>query len=175
MEPGGRSGRRRCRLVSLARRDDGALTLSYLIIVPVFMLVVMVIIQTALWYLATQAALAAARQGADAARLPGATAGAGPQAALSFARNSASGYLLGPQATAAGSTPTTVQITVCGHVPTFVPGLNVSVSQAVQAPVERFATPGGAAGGSPGAAVAPEGATSSGASVAPAGCPGGSG
>lgn len=165
MRPAGPGSRWRWRrLVSLARRDDGALTLSYLIIVPVFMLTVMAIVQTALWYLASQAALAAARQGADAARLPGATAGAGPQAALRFARGSASGYLLGPQATASGSTPTTVQVTVCGHVPTFVPWLNVPVSQAVQAPVERFATPGGQA--------ATGGLTSPG-SVAPAQCPGG--
>jgi Flp pilus assembly protein TadG len=172
MGPGSPGRRQRRRLVSLARRDDGALTLSYLIVVPVFMLVVMLIIQTALWYLATQAALAAARQGADAARLPGAAPGAGPQAALSFARNSASGYLLGPQASAAGSTGTTVQITVCGHVATFVPGLDVSVSQAVQAPVERFATPEDPAGGA-GGAPAPGGVTSPGAAVAPAPCPGG--
>lgn len=167
MRPGGPGSRRRHRrLVSLARRDDGALTLSYLIIVPVFMLAVMAIVQTALWYLASQAALAAARQGADAARLPGAMAGAGPQEALRFARDSASGYLLGPQATASGSTPTTVQVTVCGHVPTFVPWLNVPVSQAVQAPVERFAAPGAAPGGAAGSTVSP-------ARTAPARCPGG--
>jgi Flp pilus assembly protein TadG len=127
------------------RRDSGALILSYIIIVPVFMLAVMVIIQGALWYLARDAALAAARQGADAARLPGAVTGAGTQAALGFAQDSASGYLLGAQATASGSTPTTVQITVCGHVPTFVPGMVISVSQAVQAPVEQFTVPGAAA------------------------------
>jgi Flp pilus assembly protein TadG len=124
-------------------RDAGALILSYLIIVPVFMLAVMVIVQGALWYLAREAALAAARQGADAARVPGATAGAGRQAALSFARSSASAYLLGPSATSNGSTATTVQIRVTGHVPTFVPGLAISVSQAVQAPTEKFTAPTG--------------------------------
>ena len=75
----------RCRgpgLRRLARRDDGALVLTYVIIVPVFMLVIMVIIQGALWYLAREAALAAARQGVDAARRPGAGPGAGTQAAL---------------------------------------------------------------------------------------------
>ena len=51
------------------RGDHGALTLSYVIIVPVFLAAVMVIVQTSLWYLARQAALAAARQGADAARV----------------------------------------------------------------------------------------------------------
>jgi Flp pilus assembly protein TadG len=125
------------------RRDDGALILSYLIIVPVFMLAVMVIVQGALWYLAREAALAAARQGADAARVPGALVSAGPRAALAFARNDASGYLLGPSATGLGSTATTVQITVTGHVPTFVPGLAIKVSQVVQAPAEKFTAPAG--------------------------------
>jgi hypothetical protein len=137
-------------------RDAGALILSYLIVVPVFMLAVMVIVQSALWYLAREAALAAARQGVDAARVPGAVAGAGPQAALAFVRNSASGYLLGPTAfmqgpqaaggggagggAGAGATAT-IQITVTGHIPTFVPGLVIKISQAVQAPAEKFIAP----------------------------------
>ncbi len=125
------------------RRDAGALILSYVIIVPVFMLAVMVIIQGALWYLAREAALAAARQGVDAARVRGAAAGAGPQAAMAFARNDASGYLLGPSATDRGSTATTVQIRVTGHVPTFVPGVAINISQVVQAPVEQFIAPSG--------------------------------
>ena len=141
-----RSGRfRGPGLRRLARRDDGALVLTYVIIVPVFMLVIMVIIQGALWYLAREAALAAARQGVDAARLPGAGPGAGTQAALAFARNDASGYLLGPSAaaaaTGAGDATPTIQITVTGHVPTFVPGLVINISQAVQAPVEKFVAP----------------------------------
>jgi hypothetical protein len=159
-----------------ASRDRGALVLSYIIIVPVFMLAVLVIIQASLWYLAREAALAAARQGADAARLPGAAAGAGPAAALTFARTSASGYLLDPGASASGTTPATVQITVTGHVPTFVPGLVIDVSQAVQAPVEQFAVPGDPAGANPGGAEpVPASASSTPRAVVPAQCPGGGG
>jgi Flp pilus assembly protein TadG len=124
------------------RRDAGALVLTYVIVVPVFMLAVMVIIQGALWYLAREAALAAARQGVDAARVRGAAADAGRQAALAFARHDASGYLLGPSATE-GSTTTTIQITVSGRVPTFVPGLPINISEVVQAPVEQFVAPAG--------------------------------
>jgi Flp pilus assembly protein TadG len=121
--------------------DAGALTLSYVIIVPVFLMAVMVIAQASLWFLARQAALAAARQGADAARVSGALPGAGPSAALAFARSAAPGYLLGPSATGAGSTAATVQITVTGQVPSVVPGLVVKVTEAVQAPIEKFAVP----------------------------------
>jgi Flp pilus assembly protein TadG len=128
-------------------RDAGALILSYLIVVPVFMLAVMVIVQSALWYLAREAALAAARQGVDAARIPGAASGAGTQAALAFVRNDASGYLLGAAASMAGpsgggaGTSPTIQVTVTGHIPTFVPGLVINVSQAAEAPAETFVAP----------------------------------
>ena len=121
--------------------DAGALTLSYVIIVPVFLMAVMVIAQASLWFLARQAALAAARQGANAARVSGALPGAGPSAALAFARSAASGYLLSPSATGAGSTAATVQIRVTGQVPSIVPGLVVRVTEAAQAPVEKFAAP----------------------------------
>jgi len=117
--------------------DTGALTLSYVIIVPVFLMAVMVIAQASLWFLARQAALAAARQGANAARVTGALPGAGPDAAVAFARSAASGYLLSPS----GSTAATIQIRVTGQVPSIVPGLVVRVTEAAQAPVEKFAAP----------------------------------
>jgi hypothetical protein len=104
MRPAGCRGRR--------GSDAGALTLSYVIIVPVFLLAVMVIAQASLWFLARQAA-----------------------------RSAASGYLLSPSANGSGSTASTVQIIVSGHVPTIVPGLVVTVTEAAQAPVEKFAAP----------------------------------
>jgi Flp pilus assembly protein TadG len=125
----------------IPRRDDaGALTLSYVIIVPLFLAALMAIVQASMWYLARQAALAAARQGADAARVLHAPPGAGRRAALAFAKSAASGYLLDPNA-AAQITATTVQITVSGRVPDLIPGLPITVSQTAVAPVERFTTP----------------------------------
>ncbi len=129
----------RCR--KRGRGDRGALTLSYVIIVPVFLAAVMVIVQTSLWYLARQSALAAARQGADAARVLNAPLGTGPSTALAFARSSASGYLLGPAASSAGSSKFTVEVTVTGQAPSLVPGIVIRVSQVARAPVEQFTTP----------------------------------
>jgi TadE-like protein len=123
------------------RRDAGALTLSYVIVVPVFLAALMIIVQGSLWYLAREAALAAARQGADAARVLHAPPGAGSRAALAFARSAGHGYLIDPKASAGGSTAVTVQITVTGRVPDLVPGLPISVSQVARAPVEKFTTP----------------------------------
>ena len=118
--------------------DRGALILSYVAVLPFVFLFLMVIIQAAFWFLARDAALAAARQGADAARAFDAPRSAGPLAALAFARAAGTGYLQDPRATVIGSTSTTVSITVSGHVPSFVPGLVVNVSETAQAPAEEF-------------------------------------
>jgi Flp pilus assembly protein TadG len=118
--------------------DRGALTLSYVAVMPFVFLFIMVLIQASFWFLARDAALAAARQGADAARAMDAPRAAGPAAALAFARQAGQGYLEDPAASATGSTGSTVSITVSGHVPSFVPGLVVRVTETVQAPVEEF-------------------------------------
>ncbi len=121
------------------RRDDrGALTLSYIAVLPFIFLFIMVLIQASFWFLARNAALAAARQGADAARALHSSRGAGPAAALAFARQAGQGYLEDPRATATGSSGATTSITVSGRVPSFVPGLVVTVAETVQAPTEEF-------------------------------------
>ena len=118
--------------------DRGALTLSYIAVMPFVLLFIMALIQASFWFLARDAALAAARQGADAARAMDAPRAAGPAAALAFARQAGQGYLVDPVASATGSTGATISITVNGHVPSFVPGLVVHVTETVQAPVEEF-------------------------------------
>lgn len=119
-------------------RDAGALTLSYVAVLPFVFFLVMVLIQASFWFLARNAALAAARQGADAARALHAPGTAGSAAALAFARQAGQGYLVDPQVTASGSTSTTISITVRGRVPSFIPGLVVTVAETVQAPAEAF-------------------------------------
>jgi hypothetical protein len=57
----------------------------------------------------------------------------GPQAA--GGGGAGAGGVAGAGATA------TIQITVTGHIPTFVPGLVIKISQAVQAPAEKFIAP----------------------------------
>lgn len=124
------------------RRDDGALTLGYMVILPVFLAGIMVIVQACVWYLARDTAIAAARQGADVARTAHPPPGRGAAAAVIFARHAAPGFLLGPSASAAGSSAATVRITVTGRVPSLVPGMVIRVSEVVTAPVERFTAAG---------------------------------
>jgi TadE-like protein len=125
-------------MIRRLRSDRGALTLSYVAVLPFVFLFIMVLIQASFWFLARDAALTAARQGADAARALNAPLSAGPAAAMAFARQAGSGYLEAPVASAAGSTGSTISITVSGHVPSFIPGLVVHVTETVQAPVEKF-------------------------------------
>src|SRR5258708_33140178 len=91
-------------------QDGGALTLSYVLIVPVFMLGIMTIAQASVWYLARETALAAARHGADVARTSKPPPGAGAQAAVAFATSAAPGFLTHVSASTRGSTATTVKL-----------------------------------------------------------------
>ncbi|HUD37549.1 MAG TPA: TadE family protein [Streptosporangiaceae bacterium] len=118
--------------------DGGALTLGYVLIVPIFMLGILTIVQTSVWYLARETALAAARQGADVARTSQPPPGNGAAVAASFARSAAPGFLTGVSASAGGTTAQTVRITVTGRVPALVPWTVLTVTEVVTAPVERF-------------------------------------
>lgn len=123
------------------RDDRGALSLGYVIVFPAFLLALMLLIQGSVWYLAKEAALAAARHGADIARVKGASPATGAKAAVQFVRSAASGYLLAPSASPQGSGARTVTITVTGQVPVIFPGFKLTVTQSAQAPVEQFTIP----------------------------------
>src|SRR5215469_12995554 len=119
-------------------RDNGAVTLSYVLVVPVFLLGIMTVVQVSVWYLAREAALAAAQHGADVARTSKPPPGAGAAAAVTFARAAAPGFLKQVSATSRGSTATTVRITVSGRAPALVPWTVIKITEVVTAPVERF-------------------------------------
>ncbi len=129
-------------IAALRRDDRGALTLSYVAILPFLFLLIMLLVQASLWFLARQDALAAARQGAEAARVIDAPGGAGVAAALAFARKAGQGYLESPAAQVFSGADGTVSVTVTGRVPSFVPGLGVAVSETAQAPAEVFRSDG---------------------------------
>src|SRR5215469_12529762 len=124
--------------------DSGAVTLSYVIIVPVFLLAILVVVQASVLYLAKQTALAAARHGADVARTtkPPAGASAGAAAAIAFARSAGPGFLTGVSAKSRG-TLTTVTVTVSGRAFSLIPGRPFPIREVVTAPVERFVALGG--------------------------------
>lgn len=125
-------------------QDSGAVTLSYVIIFPVFMLAILVVVQASVLYLAKQTALAAARHGADVARTSKQPSGAtaGPAAAVAFARSAGPGFLTGVSARS-NDTATTVKITVSGQAFSLIPGKPFPIREVVTAPVEQFVALGG--------------------------------
>jgi Flp pilus assembly protein TadG len=124
------------------RADAGALTLSYVLVFPIFLLGLMSIAQASVWYLARETALAAARHGADIARTAQPPPGEGAASALTFARTAAPGFLTKVTASSGGSNAVTVRITVSGQAASLVPGMEIKVTEVVTAPVERFVASG---------------------------------
>ena len=119
-------------------KDSGAITLSYVIVIPVFLLAIMTAVQASVWYLARETALAAAQHGADVARTPRSSLVAGRAAAVAFAKSAAPAFLTRVSASSSGSTATTVTITVSGHAPSLIPWTPLTITEVVTAPVERF-------------------------------------
>ncbi len=120
------------------RRDAGALTLSYILIVPVFLTGILAIVQASVWYLANETVLAAARHGADVARTSQPPPGSGTQAAVQFADSAIPGFIKDVSATTRGSSATMIKMTVSGQISSFVPGWKIHVTEVVTAPVEKF-------------------------------------
>ncbi len=129
---------RQVRRRSVLSGEAGAFTLSYVILVPVFLIGIMTIVQASIWYLGRETVLAAARHGADVARTAQPPPGQGARAAMDFASSSSPGFLTHITASTKGSSATTVRITVSARIPTFVPDVAISVHEVVTAPVERF-------------------------------------
>lgn len=126
-------------------REAGALTLSYVLIVPVFLIGIMTVVQASIWFLARDSVLAAARHGADVARTSQSPPGSGAQAAISFATSSTSTFLSDVRASATVmNARSTVRVTVSARIPSLVPDLSIRVREVVTAPVERFVALGDA-------------------------------
>jgi len=110
-----------------------AAVIAFTVILPLLAAV----FQAALWFAARDAALSAARQGAETAA-QGGTLDGGLAAACQYARTAAAGILRGPACT--GTAGNTVTITVTGAAPVIVPLFPAQVTEQAQEPAERFTT-----------------------------------
>jgi Flp pilus assembly protein TadG len=120
--------------------DRGSVTvIGAAITFPVVILLISACFQAGFWFAARDAAIAAAQQGADAARAEGATLQQGETSACQFAASAARGTLRDPACTG-GASPATITITVCGNAISLMPGLPVRACEQVQGARERFTT-----------------------------------
>lgn len=107
--------------------------------VPLLMLLILLIVQFAVWAHANSVALATAEEALAATRVQGGSADAGQQRAGQVLGQIGSAVLISPQVSVTRTATTaTVQIHATAEQVIPLPGLQLPVSITVTGPVERF-------------------------------------
>lgn len=119
--------------------DRGAGSAEIVIAVPLLMLLILLIIQFAIWEHAESIAHATAEEALAAARVQGGTAASGQQRAAQVIAQVGSSVLAGPQVSVTmTAADVTVRVTGTAEQVLPVPGLTFPVTATVTGPVERF-------------------------------------
>lgn len=124
-----------------ARRDErGSATAELVIATPLLLLLILGIVQFALWEHATHVAQAVAQQGLAVGRVQGGSDQGATSEATSVLAQLGSGVLVNPNVTATrGNVTTTVVVT--GQAQGILPFLNLPVRSVATGPTERFTSP----------------------------------
>ena len=131
------------RLLRVERRrtaEQGSAAVELVLLTPVLMVCVLVVVQFALWQHARHVLLAAAQEGARAARAQGASAQDGRVRAQDYIAR------IGPDLVSApivdvDRTVDEVTVTIRGQAVNILPGLALRVTATSAGPVERFRSP----------------------------------
>lgn len=117
--------------------DNGSTVIEAVLLIPIFMLLILIVIQFALWSHAAQVAQLAASTGDRTAR----SIGGGPAEGTDQARS----VLNGPGSDIISSTVSyavlpgdLVEITVTGKAETILPGFSLPVSAKLVGPIQEF-------------------------------------
>jgi Flp pilus assembly protein TadG len=131
--------RRARRLLLRWRGDRGAGAAEVVIAVPLLMLIILVIVQFAVWQHAVSVAQTTAQEALAAARVQGSSAAAGQQRATQVLSQVGSAVLVGPQVSVTRTAVTaTVQVHATAERVVPLPGLSLPITVTVTGPVERF-------------------------------------
>lgn len=117
--------------------EGGSATLEMVLATPLLLLLLLAIVQFALWQHAIHIADAAAQEGARAARLQGGTASAGAARTHQFLAQLSPTLLTHPQIVARRDA-NTARVQVTGQALMLIPGLHLPVRVASQGEVEAF-------------------------------------
>jgi Flp pilus assembly protein TadG len=115
---------------------------DFVIVLPVFFLLVVAGIQFALWSHAAHLARAAAEQGSQVASGYGSSQSAGTQAAYQFIDTTGPGTLTNAQVSATTLAGGVAQVTVTGRAQALIPWFDLTVSATSSAPIQEY-RPGG--------------------------------
>ncbi|HAM01878.1 MAG TPA: hypothetical protein DCQ30_06570 [Acidimicrobiaceae bacterium] len=107
------------------------------IVFPVAMLLVLLIVQGALWFIGRSIASDAAQDGARWAAVVGGTAASG-EARARADLDQLAGPVLGATSVSAARTSSRAQVTVSGRAESILPGFSLSVSATASEPTEEF-------------------------------------
>jgi Flp pilus assembly protein TadG len=135
--------RRRWRCRSFARDERGAVAAELVIATPLLLLLIMGVIQFALWEHAEHIAAAVAQQGVSVARLQGETAGAGQAEAHSVLDQLGPSVLSDANISATRSATTTT-LTVTGHAESIFGIFTLPVKAIAVGPNEVYTDAGAA-------------------------------
>lgn len=119
------------------KAEEGSSTVEVVIVFPLLILTLMLVFQFAFWYHARHVALAAAEEGARAARVDTGTAAAGAARAERFVRDLGSSVIVNPKVSASRNLDV-ARVEVSGQARNVVPGLRLPIRQVSQGPIERF-------------------------------------
>lgn len=117
--------------------DRGAVSAELVIATPLLLLMLLAIVQFALWSHATHIAQAAASQGLAVTRAQDGTAAAGSASAQQMLDQLARGPLTGASVSA-DRTATSASIRISGTATSVIPFLHLPVHAEAAGPVERF-------------------------------------
>ena len=121
--------------------ERGSVSAELVIATPLFLLLIMSVIQFAIWEHATHVADAVAQQGLAVGRLQGETAAAGQAEAQSVLDQLGSGVLVSPDVTATRNAATTTLV-VTGRAESIVGLFSLPVKATASGPTEAYTTPG---------------------------------
>lgn len=117
------------------RGETGSTTLEVAVVFPAVLLLVLLVIQAALYWHARSVALSAAQQGLAVAEVSGLPAGQARASAMATQL----GGLHNPSVT--GSRAGVLTVVVTGGIPSFVPGLQATVTESAAGRPESYETP----------------------------------
>ena len=136
--PARRRQRRWCR--ALKGDERGSVSAELVLATPLLLVLIMGVVQFALWQHATHVADAVAQQGLAVGRLQGETAAAGQAEAQSVLDQLGTGVLVGPDITAT-RTATTTTVVVTGHAESVFGLFSLPVTAVASGPTEDYAAP----------------------------------
>jgi Flp pilus assembly protein TadG len=125
------------RIRRVLRGDRGSVSVELVIATPLLLLMLLAIIQFALWSHATHIAQAAASQGLAAARAQDGTAAAGSASAQQMLNQLDAGPLTGASVNADRSV-VSASVRISGTATSVIPFLHLPVHAEAVGPVERF-------------------------------------